>query len=70
MTQTASSLAEAQVQATEAFVKGAIQNLGLDGSHDWWHIHRVRNMALMLGMEEGLSVRVFTSQCEGAMVGR
>jgi len=39
------------VQAAEAFVKKELA--GQDGSHDWFHIHRVRNLALRLAMMEG-----------------
>ena len=36
---------------TEVFVKSLLEN---DPSgHDWWHIHRVRGMALMIAKEEG-----------------
>eukprot|EP00891_Asterochloris_glomerata_P004611 jgi/Astpho2/4611/fgenesh1_pm.00067_%23_39_t len=40
------------IAAAEAFVKEELA--GNDGSHDWWHIHRVRQMALLLAQEEGL----------------
>jgi uncharacterized protein len=43
-----------QCQQAEAFVKQRIQHH--DSSHDWWHIHRVRNMALKLAAAENLSV--------------
>lgn len=46
------------VATTEAFVKAELQRLGPDGSHDWWHIHRVRCLALSLAKEEGLQVMV------------
>ncbi|KAI3436281.1 hypothetical protein D9Q98_002334 [Chlorella vulgaris] len=42
-----------QCQQAEAFVKQRIQHH--DSSHDWWHIHRVRNMALKLAAAENLS---------------
>ncbi|EFN53287.1 hypothetical protein CHLNCDRAFT_25996 [Chlorella variabilis] len=35
-----------RVQAAEAFVKQKLANH--DSSHDWWHIHRVRNMTVRL----------------------
>ena len=36
---------------TEAFVRGRLEG---DGSgHDWWHVHRVRRVALRLAREEG-----------------
>ena len=50
-----------EVAATEAFVKAELQKLGPDGSHDWWHIHRVRNLALSMAQQEGLQVRCSTS---------
>ncbi len=34
---------------TETFVK---EHLEGDSGHDWWHIHRVRNVALTIGSEE------------------
>ena len=43
-------------RAAEAFVKAHLAELGPDASHDWWHIHRVRNLALALAKEEGLPV--------------
>eukprot|EP00123_Amoebidium_parasiticum_P001979 comp13188_c0_seq1/m.8549 comp13188_c0_seq1/g.8549 ORF comp13188_c0_seq1/g.8549 comp13188_c0_seq1/m.8549 type:complete len:256 (-) comp13188_c0_seq1:114-881(-) len=39
----------------EAFVKEALANN--DASHDYWHIHRVRNMALRLARDEKLPER-------------
>lgn len=47
------------IKITEDFVKAAIQKLGADGSHDWWHIDRVRNMAHALGLQEGFNVRPY-----------
>jgi uncharacterized protein len=39
------------VARTEAFVRERMEG---DGSgHDWWHVHRVRRMALRLAREEG-----------------
>ncbi len=45
-------LTPAEVLArTEAFVRGRLEG---DGSgHDWWHVHRVRQVALRLAREEG-----------------
>jgi uncharacterized protein len=45
-------LTPAEVLArTEAFVRGRLAG---DGSgHDWWHVHRVRQVALRLAREEG-----------------
>lgn len=42
----------ALVEATEAFVRRELA--GQDSSHDFWHIHRVRNLALTLAREERL----------------
>jgi len=39
------------ISETEFFVKSVLDK---DGSgHDWWHIHRVRNLALKIGEAEG-----------------
>ena len=39
------------ISATENFIK---QHFASDSSgHDWWHIHRVRNMAMHLSVQEG-----------------
>jgi len=45
-------LTPAEVLArTEAFVRGRLEG---DGSgHDWWHVHRVRRVAMRLAREEG-----------------
>jgi uncharacterized protein len=40
------------VASAEAFVREELS--GMDGSHDWWHIHRVRQLALSLATEENL----------------
>ena len=40
------------ITAAEAFVREELA--GMDGSHDWWHIHRVRQNALSLASEENL----------------
>lgn len=40
-----------QLQKTEEYIKTAFENEG--SGHDWWHIHRVRNMALRLAENEG-----------------
>ncbi len=37
------------ITKTEAYVK---ENLQGDSGHDWWHIQRVRNVALTLAIEE------------------
>jgi len=42
------------VTAAEKFVKGHLAELAVDSSHDWWHIHRVRNLALEIGSRENL----------------
>lgn len=39
------------VSATAEFVRGRIEGEG--SGHDWWHVHRVRTMALRLAREEG-----------------
>lgn len=46
-----------RVQLSEQFVRQCIAEHGADSSHDWWHIHRVRNSALALAAREGLTVR-------------
>eukprot|EP01026_Neomeris_dumetosa_P019421 TRINITY_DN178_c0_g1_i2.p2 TRINITY_DN178_c0_g1~~TRINITY_DN178_c0_g1_i2.p2 ORF type:complete len:111 (-),score=18.44 TRINITY_DN178_c0_g1_i2:25-357(-) len=46
---------EKVIQEAENFVKKSLIEDGMDSSHDYWHIHRVRNMALMLAEKEGLS---------------
>ncbi len=56
------------ILAAEAFVRSELQAGKLDSSHDWWHVHRVRNMALRLAQEEGLEglqVRVCRESSEG-----
>lgn len=40
------------VAATEAFVRSHLQ--GHDASHDWAHVHRVRNNAAKLARQEGV----------------
>lgn len=39
------------VARTEAFVRAKLEGEGT--GHDWWHLHRVRNLALRLAREEG-----------------
>ena len=39
------------LEETEAFVRGKMEGEGT--GHDWWHVHRVRRMALRLAREEG-----------------
>ncbi len=39
------------LQLTENFIREQFENEG--SGHDWWHIHRVRNMALYLAEKEG-----------------
>jgi uncharacterized protein len=41
---------ETMTQHIEDFVKEQLG--GVDGSHDWFHIHRVRNLALTIGRKE------------------
>ena len=38
------------IQATEQYVKGTVKDL--DSSHDWFHIDRVRALALRIGVAE------------------
>ena len=39
------------IQKTECFVR---ENLEKDSTgHDWWHIHRVRNLAKRIARDEG-----------------
>eukprot|EP00887_Chlorella_sp_A99_P006715 scaffold3.g6715.t1 len=40
------------IQRTEAWVRDLLRHH--DGSHDWWHIHRVRAQALRLAAAEGV----------------
>jgi uncharacterized protein len=37
--------------STEAYVRSRMEGEG--SGHDWWHVHRVRNVALRLAAEEG-----------------
>jgi uncharacterized protein len=39
------------IKTTEALVKECLD--GFDSGHDWWHIHRVRNLALYISKLEG-----------------
>ena len=41
---------------TEAFVRGRLEGEG--SGHDWWHVERVRRMALRLAREEGADAYV------------
>lgn len=38
------------VEETEKFVKKVLSDA--EGGHDWWHIHRVRNLSLKIAKEE------------------
>jgi len=38
----------------EAYVRQQLMAGGIDSSHDWWHVERVRTLALSLAAEEGL----------------
>ncbi len=42
--------------ATEAHVRDLLEGEG--SGHDWWHVHRVRNLALTIGKEEGADLFV------------
>jgi len=44
------------VERTERFVRETLQNA--EGGHDWFHIHRVRNLAMRIGRTE--EVDLFT----------
>lgn len=39
------------LQCTEKFIQGRFENEG--SGHDWWHVYRVRNMALKIAAKEG-----------------
>jgi len=41
---------ETLLKATENFVKSVLQ--GDSSGHDWWHIHRVRTLAMMIAQSE------------------
>ena len=43
------------LRRTEAWVRGEMH---AEGSHDWWHVDRVRRMALRLAREEGADAYV------------
>lgn len=38
------------IEATENFVRTSMSHN--EGGHDWWHVHRVRQLALHIGREE------------------
>jgi len=44
------------LKTTENFVKSVLE--GDSSGHDWWHIHRVRNLALMIAKSEGADLFV------------
>ncbi len=44
------------IEAAEAFVKETLEQA--EGGHDWWHIHRVRLLALKIGQSEGANLFV------------
>ena len=44
------------IERTERFVRTALADI--DGSHDWWHIHRVRLTARALAREEGADIEL------------
>lgn len=39
------------IKATENYIRGIFENEG--SGHDWWHIFRVRNLALIISQKEG-----------------
>ena len=41
------------IKVTEDFVREKIK--GYDSGHDWWHIERVRKLALFINEEEGIA---------------
>jgi uncharacterized protein len=41
---------EASIKMTEAYVRQTMK--GYDSGHDWWHIDRVRNLALFINEQE------------------
>jgi uncharacterized protein len=46
------NISEIQIlKQTEEYVRGLFENEGT--GHDWWHIHRVRNVALKIAESEG-----------------
>ncbi len=44
------------IKKTESFVKETFNQEGT--GHDWWHIHRVRNLAKRIAQEEGADILV------------
>eukprot|EP00959_Pyramimonas_sp_CCMP1952_P183986 3846974-Pyramimonas_sp.AAC.1 len=40
------------IKQAETYVRGEIEKAKNDSSHDWWHIVRVRNLAVALAKEE------------------
>ena len=42
------------IEKTESFVKETFQQEGT--GHDWWHTHRVRNLAKRIAREEGADI--------------
>ena len=42
---------EILLKKTEIFVKSILE--GDSSGHDWWHIHRVRTLGLMIAKSEG-----------------
>jgi uncharacterized protein len=43
------------IRQVEGFAKNSIA--GFDGGHDWWHLDRVRNLALIIQSKEGVGDR-------------
>eukprot|EP01025_Chloroclados_australasicus_P039996 TRINITY_DN4163_c1_g1_i2.p1 TRINITY_DN4163_c1_g1~~TRINITY_DN4163_c1_g1_i2.p1 ORF type:complete len:240 (+),score=22.48 TRINITY_DN4163_c1_g1_i2:117-836(+) len=46
---------QAVIQEAHSFVQESLAKDNVDSSHDYWHIFRVRNLALTLADKEGLS---------------
>jgi uncharacterized protein len=44
------------IRQVEEFAKRSVSNH--DGGHDWWHLHRVRNLALQIQSGEGSGDRL------------
>ncbi len=49
-------MSEELIRACEQYVKTELA--GAEGGHDWWHIHRVRNLALTIAKQEQANLLV------------